>query len=236
MQIGNTKVKFHWSVLVLAALLIYQNIQLFTDPIKGVIVGGILTVTLYAIIFIHEMAHIKMAEHLGYRTPNKVTLWALGGMAEIVSLKNMKPLNEFFVAIAGPASNFLMALTTMLVGFLMGVDFMRGYFFANVSSGDLLYLPIILNVFFWYNLGIGIFNMIPAFPMDGGRIFRAIFAMFMNRVMATKIAVYVSWGCSALGTFAGFYYGDFILIAICGFITLVSHAELEMVTSKKATL
>ena len=166
-----------------------------------------------------------MAEYLGYKEPNTVTLWILGGAAQISLPKNIRPLHELLISLAGPGSNLLLA------GILLGINFFTGTLFSAKS-----YLPLIFNGLFWYNMIMCVFNMIPAFPMDGGRVFRSLLAMFMTRLTATKVATYATWGFATIGIIVGIYYYYFWIIAISLFIALASYFELQLAMGKLSPL
>ncbi|KKN60277.1 hypothetical protein LCGC14_0533270 [marine sediment metagenome] len=224
MKIGNTQVKLHFSILLLFVLLTWQCRAIDTNPLIGILSGAMLTVIVFSMALLHEMAHVKAAERMGYHT-DIVILWAFGGAAQIPGLLNASPKKEFIVAIAGPLSNIVVAIITFFVALLLGVDLLE------VSNLYTLYLPFVMMYIFWYNTLMGLLNMIPAFPMDGGRVMRAILSIFMPALKATKIAVYIAKGFaimfSATGIVLSISWGAIIMPLIGIYIWRVASMELK---------
>ncbi|MGK0200619.1 MAG: Zn-dependent protease, partial [Yoonia sp.] len=133
-------------------------------------------VLLFACVLAHEFGHICAARFFGVRTP-VVTLYPIGGVARLERMPE-RPYQELIVALAGPAVNVVIAGLLML---LVGVGATFG---TNSGSSFLGYLATV-------NLTLALFNLIPAFPMDGGRVLRAILAMKMRYVDATRTAAMV---------------------------------------------
>ncbi len=151
----------------------------------------------------HELAHALMARFFGYRTTD-ITLSLIGGCASMISLPR-KASQEFLVAFAGPLMSFAVAGLVLLLDIL-------GLPFNN-------WLWSVLNYAFWMNVMLGGFNLLPGFPMDGGRIFRSAMRLFLTRVKATQVAMWVGRVFAILlglkGLWSVFNGGAF------GFITLL---------------
>ena len=224
MQIGKTKVSFHWSALLIPAFLIYHSISIYVDPIKGALTGCIMSVGLLLIVFLHEMAHIKSAELLGNEAPSKISFFALGGLAQFHILD--KPSHELITSIAGPASNIVLAAMTLGFSWLIGVD-LEVWRPLAMSYADGFYLPMALNMFFWYNVFLGVFNMIPAFPMDGGRVLRAVLSMIMKPATATKIVFAIAMVFAALFVVGGIWIGDVWITILGPFIAFAAKTETD---------
>ena len=123
----------------------------------------------------HELGHALTAAAFGYRTRD-ITISLLGGCASLIALPK-KAWKEFLTAIAGPLVSFLMA----------GIGFAL---FAAVPTNN----PWLASMFYymgWMNVMLGAFNLLPGFPMDGGRIFRSVMRIFFTREKATLIAMWV---------------------------------------------
>lgn len=124
----------------------------------------------------HELGHALTARAFGYRT-NDITISLLGGCASMIALPR-KGYQEFLTALAGPAVSFALAFLVLLLD-LFGVvivnDWLRG----------------VLAYLFYMNLMLGCFNLLPGFPMDGGRIFRSVMLAFLSRARATFVAMWV---------------------------------------------
>ena len=154
--------------------------------------AGISAVLFFASIIVHELAHSVVAKH--YHIPvRSITLFLFGGVAQITR-EAAKPLNELLMAAAGP-------LTSLLLGAL----FLGGWFAIGAeNSRPVDYVLIWLALM---NVILGIFNLLPAFPMDGGRIFRSlIWLITRNYNRATSIAAWTgrgfAWGMMVLGVLA----------------------------------
>lgn len=166
-------VKADISLIILAILLI-QN---YSSPLYGLSAGVFLLIS----ILLHELGHSLVAMAFGCRVRD-ITLMMMGGCASMLSMPR-KPWQEFLMAFAGPLVSLILAIA--------------GFLFAGVhfdGTGDLVYKPGIINEFALYQVGVlnlilFIFNLLPAFPMDGGRILRAFLQQFfMTKVKATWIA------------------------------------------------
>ena len=171
------------SLLVLLVLFVMD----FKSPTLGLACALVLAVS----ITLHELGHALTARAFGYDT-HDITLSLLGGCASLVGMPR-KAYQEFLTALAGPLVSFLL---------------------SGIGVSALLYLPIendwladVLRYVFWMNLILGAFNLLPGFPMDGGRIFRSVVRIFTTRVKATYAAMVVGrvfavllalWGVHAI--------------------------------------
>ncbi len=209
-DIHGIPIKVHGSLplfLILAGLLI---------NLGGGVSGFLLTVLLWTLAFgcvlLHELGHALAARHYGIPV-REITLYPIGGVAALAYMpKNWR--REFVIAIAGPAVNFALAGLFALTYFLV--------------PGALLGWLIAIN------LGLALFNLIPGFPMDGGRILRALLARRRSYFRATKIAVdvgrNVAIGMGALGFLSIFMpLASPMLLPISIFIYFAAKAELTRV-------
>jgi Zn-dependent protease len=175
-------------------------------------------ILLFACVVAHEFGHIFMAKRFGVSTPT-VTLLPIGGVAQLERIPE-KPSEELLIAVAGPAVNVVIAAVLVYVfGASLSVENLAALGSTSVSLLDRL---AIVNVF------LVVFNMIPAFPMDGGRVLRAALASRLGFVRATEIAAsigqFVAFGLGFLGLF-----GNPILIFIAIFVYLAAAAEAQLV-------
>ncbi len=172
------QVRVHALFLYMAGLLI-----LLSDSPLGTL---LMLVTLFGLVLLHELGHSLVARHHGIRVID-IVLWPLGGMARMSEIPE-SPRVEGQVAIAGPLVNMGLALIGILLQQISG-------FLSPTSPLDLNTLQAgqasFLQVFIVMNLMLGGFNLVPAFPMDGGRILRAFLARSRDYVQATEIAVRV---------------------------------------------
>jgi Zn-dependent protease/CBS domain-containing protein len=184
--------------------------------------GLIFMVLLFLCVLAHEFGHIFTARAFGIPTPD-VTLLPIGGVARLERIPE-EPGQEFLIAIAGPLVNVAIALALMT---LTGADF-SGRHLAAVESSAVPMADRLASV----NLFLALFNMIPAFPMDGGRVLRALLAIRLGFTRATDIAATIGqWFAFALGFVGLFYNPLLIFIAIFVYLAAASEAQLVQVRS-----
>lgn len=177
----------------------------------------LLVAMLFVCVVLHEFGHALTARNFGIGT-RSITLSPLGGIAQLERMSN-KPWEEFWIAIAGPAVNVVIAL-------VLGAGIFAGYaVYAPIAESlvwqFLLYLMAM-------NIGLVVFNLIPAFPMDGGRVLRAILAGSLGMLEGTRIAVYVGTTLAVLMGFAGlFLVHNPLLFLIAVFIAMAGLQELR---------
>ena len=181
-------------------------------------------VLLFLCVLAHEFGHILTARAFGVLTPD-VILLPIGGVARLERIPE-KPLEEFLIAVAGPLVNVVIAFGLVLVTS------------ATPDSGSLAMFESakvsMVNRLASVNLFLALFNLIPAFPMDGGRILRALLAARLGFVRATEIAAMVGqWVAFALG-FIGLF-GSPMLIFIAIFVYLAASAEAHMVALRSVS-
>ena len=152
---------------------------------------------------LHELAHALTARAFGYRTRD-ITLSLLGGCASMIALPR-KASQEFLVALAGPLMSFALAGGVLLFD-VLGIPVRNNF------------LRYVLGYAFWMNVMLGGFNLLPGFPMDGGRIFRSAMRLFTTRAKATLIAMWVGRVFAILLALRGltsiFGHGGFGFISI----------------------
>ena len=138
--------------------------------------GVAAALTLAISVTLHELGHALTARAFGYRTRD-ITLSLLGGCASLIALPR-KAWQEFVTALAGPLVSFAIAGAVLLLDVL------------DVSVPN-AWLRGVLQYAFWMNVVLGTFNLLPGFPMDGGRIFRSVMCAFLTRAKATLVAMWV---------------------------------------------
>jgi stage IV sporulation protein FB len=179
--------------------------------------------TIFFCVLLHEFGHVMAARRYGIRTPD-VTLLPIGGLARMERMPR-KPQEELVVALAGPAVNVVIAAGLLLV---LLVAPPVGWGFSIVEGS------FMLRLMYW-NIVMVMFNMIPAFPMDGGRVLRAVLAMIMDYARATRWAAAVGQAFAIVGALAAiFYFQNPLLIIIAVFIFMSAGQEAAFVSEQEA--
>lgn len=177
---------------------------------------------LFLCVLLHEFGHIFAARRYGVKTP-EVTLWPFGGIARLERIPE-KPSEELVVALAGPAVNVVIAAVLLIfLGGNVGVEHIESIENPQVS---LLAKLAAANIF------LVVFNLIPAFPMDGGRVLRALLAMRMSHAQATQTAASIGQGL-AIGLGVLGIFGNPMLIIIAVFVFLAASGEAGQVQMKQ---
>lgn len=225
-QLGNAfgiGLYVHWSFLLVPAFVLFSTLN---AGMTAAVAGVVLVLALFGCVLLHELGHALMARSYGIGTRD-ITLYPIGGVARLERMPD-QPMAEILIAIAGPLVNVVIA-----GGLWIGFQLSGRPLSLDVLSHNFLIQLLLANV------GLVVFNMIPAFPMDGGRVFRAFLALFMNRVRATEIAVSVS-RVLAVGfilvaltprdsAWATPISGSPMLAVIAAFLFLAGAQELKMV-------
>src|SRR5579884_3466876 len=186
------------------------------------LLGVVAMLLLFACITLHELAHSFEALRYGLHVRD-IILLPIGGVSQIEDLPG-KPGQELRIAIAGPLTSFAIAIVPYLVSVLVWGDVLGNLAMPSEALtaqgwfGLVTYL-VIANVL------LGLFNLLPAFPMDGGRILRALLAMRMDYRRATAIAVAIGQGLAIGLGFLGFLVGNFFLVLIAFFVWIGASQE-----------
>ncbi len=221
-KIAGIQVYIHWTFSLIILYIIYVNFRAGLTPLE---IGWsvLFVLSLFVCVTLHELGHAMAAKRYGIKTKD-ITLYPIGGVARLEKMPE-KPMHELVVALAGPLVNVVIMLA--LLPFILNFDFPDDE--VNnalvIGPGNFLAMLGIVNV--W----LALFNLIPAFPMDGGRVLRALLAMKTNRVSATQTAALIGKVLAIGFIIAGFYMNPF-LIFIGLFIILGAQAEAEMVKTQ----
>jgi stage IV sporulation protein FB len=170
---------------------------------------------------VHEFGHIFTARAFGVRTPD-VILLPIGGVARLERIPE-RPSQEFLIAIAGPAVNIVIALILIL----LDSAHPSAARLAAVESANVSMIDRLASV----NLFLALFNLIPAFPMDGGRVLRALLAARLGYVRATELAAMIGQGVAFVLGFIGLF-GNPLLIFIAIFVYLAASSEAHLVATR----
>lgn len=209
------------STFVLLLIWLVATHLLLGDGLTGVFRGLLFITGIFACIVLHELGHALVARRFGIAT-RKITLLPIGGMAQLERLPE-KPHQELSVALAGPA------VSAGLAGALFALQVSLG---ASLDVGSLesAHGPLLTKLM-WVNLGVAVFNLLPAFPMDGGRALRAMLACGLDAEHATRIAARVGQGMAVLFGVVGLFFNP-ILALVAVFIWMAAKTEATMAEVK----
>lgn len=208
----------HWSFWILPAVVFASGFLAGSADRAMFDVVAIFGV--FGCVALHELGHALAARGFGIRTRD-IELYPIGGVARLDRIPE-KPLQELAIALAGPAVNVALAL---LIAPLMWLD---GYGFGASQTGT--WLEAFWQRMLWANVGLAAFNLLPAFPMDGGRILRAFLALFIPRVTATAAAANVGTVFAALFFVIGLVPPtNVFLMVLAWFVYITGRAELRAV-------
>ena len=218
-EIGGTAVRVHPTFFLLLAWI--ATVYWLKGGPQEALYGLAFIVILFVCVVLHEFGHIMMARRYGIKTPD-VTLLPIGGVASLERMPE-KPDREIMVALAGPAVNLVLA--TLLLVLLGGqIDFEKLKRIEHEPI-DLLSQIALANIVLF------VFNLIPAFPMDGGRVLRAILAFNMGYARATRMAATIGQGIAIVFGVLGLL-GNPVLILVALFIFMAASGEAGYVEAR----
>jgi Zn-dependent protease len=223
-KIAGIKLFIHWTFLILVAWIVIANVRnnATTDQIIWAV---IFVLAVFGCVTLHEIGHALAGKQFQVKTSH-ITLLPIGGLAQMEAIPE-KPKEELIIAIAGPLVNVLIAGILYLF-----VEPPQDIEELNVQAG-------LRGENFWYalmsvNIILVVFNLIPAFPMDGGRVLRALLSFRLGHVKATRIAASLGQLLAIGFVFLGFMANPF-LIFIGLFIFLGAQSE-QVYASTKSVL
>ncbi len=213
-------------------ILLWAAIQFggITGSTEGAIFGVLAVSILFVLVTLHELGHSFVALYYGVPV-EQIILSPIGGVAQLRNMPD-KPWQEFAIAVAGPAVNVFIGALMLIVAVLAGINVLSpSLMWASIG---VLTVPALFSYIFASNLFLAAFNLIPAFPLDGGRIFRALLAMRLDYVRATNIAATVGRGLAVLLGLYGLFSGGFFLMLIAVFIFFAAGQEASYVRMRQA--
>jgi Zn-dependent protease len=222
-RISGIKIRVHWTFFLLIAWIIFEELKQGGNS-KSVLYTVAFILAIFLCVVLHELGHALMAKRFGIKT-EKITLLPIGGVASLEKLPET-PKHELLVVFAGPLVNVVIAV---FLYFIVPVyDIMQLNFTEIFETLMRFTVQNFLFFLFIVNVALVVFNMIPAFPLDGGRILRAVLAIRIGRARATEIAANIGIMIAVLFFLIGLLYNPF-LIFIALFIFLGAFGENQMV-------
>lgn len=215
-QVMGIPVRVHITLIILLPFLALQFAPWFGTA--GFFFGLLSAAGVFVCVALHELGHSWVAIRKGCRV-REIMLLPIGGVAKMNQIPS-RPKDEFLVAIAGPATSAALALLCRMIGGL----------FIHLGLVSLAMLFFILCA---VNLTLFLFNLLPSFPMDGGRIFRAFMTPRIGRLKATAIAARVGRIMAVAFGIFGLFHGNFILVLIAIFIYQAAGAEYRAVYAQQ---
>jgi Zn-dependent protease len=219
-RIAGTDIKVHVTFLLIVGLWAFEGYQ--EAGLAGALAATLFLLALFACIVMHEFGHILMAGRFGVRTPD-VILLPIGGVARLERIPD-EPRQELLIALAGPAVTLAIAVLLYLVLVLTGSPVRL----SVAPEGPFLAQLMAINIYLL------LFNLIPAFPMDGGRVLRAVLSSRLGLVRGTRIAATLGQMLAVAGGLYGLMGNRPFLTLIAFFIFLGANAEAQAVETRVA--
>lgn len=214
----------HWTFLLLPGYIALTGVSEGSSwRVIASDIGQILIV--FACVVLHEFGHALTAARFGVATRD-ITLLPIGGVASLERMPE-EPRQEFWITVAGPMVNLVIAGIAFLVLAVLGLTQLTTHAFSDLSSWT-----GVLTFLFVANISLFLFNLVPAFPMDGGRILRSALGMWMPRPKATRIATVIGRILAVCFVAYGLYSGAAILAIIGIFIFMAAGSEARIVQQK----
>jgi Zn-dependent protease/predicted transcriptional regulator len=213
-NVSGIKIFIHWTFALLIAWVVYNDVKAGLDTTE-ILWSIAFVLSIFVCVTLHELGHSLTAQRYHIKTSD-ITLLPIGGVASLEGFPE-KPKEELLITLAGPLVNVAIAL--LLLPFVHWGEASEALQeLGNVSGQS--FIMSLLSV----NITLAVFNMIPAFPMDGGRVLRALLSYKMDRVKATRIAAGIGQAIAVGFVILGFY-GNPFLVFIGVFIFLGAQGE-----------
>jgi len=220
-KISGIKISVHWTFLILIFWIVFTNMR-SGRGVNEIIWSVVFVLAIFVCVILHELGHALTAQRFNIKTRG-ISILPIGGVAQLESIPE-KPKEELLVALAGPAVNVLIAgILYPFVTFAQDIGALN----TLSSIGPKNFFVALMSI----NLWLALFNLIPAFPMDGGRVLRAVLGFRLGHARATAIAASIGQVLAMAFVFFGFFYNPF-LIFIGFFIFLGAQSEAVYARSK----
>lgn len=214
-RILGVEVRLHWTFLVMVVLVAWANAG---SGAATMAVGSLWIAAIFGSVLVHELAHCVVARHRG-AVVEDILLLPIGGLSQLHKMPEAAG-DELAIGIVGPLASFGLALGVAGAGLALHARMWPPALFAGSWFARL----------FWLNVLLGGFNLLPALPMDGGRVLRAALARHRDRRVATRLAAQVARFFAVLMIAGGFAY-DLWLVVIGVFVFLGAAAEEQAIES-----
>jgi Zn-dependent protease/CBS domain-containing protein len=221
-------VRVHWTFLLLLAFFAFLGYRT-SGSLAGALTPTATIVALFVCVVLHEFGHSLVAQRLGL-VVRSITLLPIGGVSNLETLPE-KPSDEVKITLAGPLVNVVLAPIFFGVGLLLGAEpRVPTDLFTGIGS---------IGQFFFYlgylNVVLAVFNLIPAFPLDGGRVLRGALATRLGALRATEISSRVGQLFALAFFLIGLFGGNFVLALIGVFVFFGANGEAQMVKQRELT-
>ena len=216
LDVAGIPIRIHGTFFLILFLGAYQWGSM-TGTLTGAVFGIALMVLLFVCVTLHELGHSLVAKVFGIPV-RQIVLLPLGGIAQITKNPE-KPLHELLIAIAGPLVNVVIAILLLAaLGFSAAPQMLTGHGLLPDEMSNTPSLTTLLSWLLMANVSLAIFNLIPAFPLDGGRVFRALIAMFTGYPRATRLASATGQLIAIILGIYGVLNSQFLLTLVAVFI------------------
>jgi len=220
-------IKIHISLIILIALMAIASIT--SGEVGAMVKGLLLAVCIFTSIALHELGHSFVAIRKGCRV-REITLLFIGGAAQMEEIPT-RPKDELLMALAGPFVSIAIGVICWVAGSYIPLD--PSIWPLPFTKKQAVLCNFVTYLALW-NFGVAAFNLLPAFPMDGGRVVRALLARRKGRLRATQIAARLGKIMSVVFFVVGWVTGDWILFVIAFFIYTSAGQEYRMVQMQEA--
>lgn len=220
-RVMSIDIEVHWTFLLLLAMYGFSGYSY--EGLRGSYLNMCLILLLFTCVLLHELGHASVARYYQIAVP-RIIILPIGGMAQFQRIPR-RPKRELLMTIAGPLVNFVIAGSLYL---MIGWPNWHGLIISHLTWHMVVQYLLIMNLF------MGTFNLLPVFPMDGGRILRAFLAMVYPYIKATYIAVFIGKILAVIGIVVGiFWLNNWLLAILFVFIYLAASGEYESVCQQE---
>jgi stage IV sporulation protein FB len=230
LRVWGIEIKVHVTFALILVWAVYSWGIVTGAGLQGALFGVVATLLLFVCVTLHELGHAFQALRYGIEVED-ITLLPIGGVARLQVPDNAR--QELAIAVAGPAVNVAIAAVLIVIGAFTGTPVVEDPSAVSTAMGRANWgalLPYLTVA----NIGLVLFNAIPAFPLDGGRVLRALLALRLDYARATAIAVAIGQGLALLLGLVGFVGGNYFLIVIAIFVWFGASQEGEQVALRQA--